>query len=481
MQYMMQSHFPRPLNREHFLQLCHSLVNEHWHTSFDFNPRSIQRSENVRLLTYLKDTDCVIAINCQWHGKDSPSPTINQINDAVAAAQFFHERINLLLVLVPGVAPVHLSEHIAKINDKNRLNGQFTIQVWCWDDIEEKLNTCKQVAGKYLANGLAMNPHWFAGAFEDSHKALRPVRLPHGKLDRNKPVVGGKANAVFDRSVTDAFEQYIHATQHKENSRYLKVTNAVNMGHAVALIHDGSNIEIWLLTPELRDTEFRADTERWVLCVMTNTVKHAFAHVLFKDYPKKDTISLSIRFVHLKPTTNEGGLVFTPHTIIVKRTWRDFYPREPLKVKRYLLAEAMIDDDKVTVTQHVFAFGWALIHTYKFPLASVSYKIVRQALVNRFYPRAVPHSHRVLLEGEQTYWRPIEKYDARNCNKDEQPPSPIERLKCQFCSGSFFGYRDESRCSIFYVEQGIFGKKMGAGMSYSELFKSEIARLPVDF
>ena len=141
----------------------------------------------------------------------------------------------------------------------------------------------------------------------------------------------------------------------------------------------------------------------------------------------------------------------------------------------------MIDDDQVTVTQHVFAFGWALIHTYKFPLASVSYKIVRQALVNRFYPRAVPHSHRVLLEDEQTYWRPIEKYYARNCNKDEQPPSPIERLKCQFCSGSFFGYRDESRCSICYVEQGIFGKKMGAGMSYSELFKSEIARLPVDF
>ena len=146
-----------------------------------------------------------------------------------------------------------------------------------------------------------------------------------------------------------------------------------------------------------------------------------------------------------------------------------------------MLAEATIDGDQVTVTQHVFAFGWALIHIYTFPLASVSYKIVRQALVNRFYPKVVPHSHRVLLEDQQTYWRTIEEHDKHTCNQQEQPPSPVERMTCQSCSGFFFGYRNEARCSICYVKQGIFSRKVGAATSYSELFKDDIARLPVDF
>ncbi len=482
MRRILRGHFSTPLNREHFLQLCQCLVNEHWRVAFNFNPRSIQRSEKVRFHTYLKDTACAIAINCQWHGKAAPSPTLGQIDDAVAAANVFHMRIDLFYVLVPGVVSDQLNEHIAQINEEHVRNGKFIIQIWCWDDIEERLNTCTQTAKKYLSDGIAMHPYWLAGAFEyDDRKVLGPIRLPRGKQDRNKSSQGGKSNAAFDRSIADAFEQYVHATQYKANSRYLRVENAANMGHAVALIHNDSQVELWLLTSEPRDTEFRADTERWVLYLMEYAVKHAFAAVLFKNYPERERIGLHVHFVQPTPSTTNGVLAFTTHPAHIELMWDHIYPSQPLKVKRYLLAEAMIDDDQVMVTQHVFAFGWALIHTYKFPLASVSYKIVRQALVNRFYPKAVPHSHRVLLEGQQTYWRTIEEHDKHTCNQQEQPPSPVARMKCQSCSGLFFGYRNESRCSICYVEQGIFGRTVGAATSYSELFKDEIARLPVDF
>jgi hypothetical protein len=483
MQDILRGQFSSPLNREHFHQLCRSLVEAQWGVPFDFNPRSIERSEKVRLSTYLKDTDCFIAINCQWHGRNAPSPTFGQIDDAVAAAHVFHERIDLFFVLVPGVVSDQLNEHIAQLNLEHRRNGQFSIQVWCWDAIEERLNNYKQAAKKYLSEGLAMNPHWFAGAFEYvDRKVAWTIRLPSGKKDRNKPALGGKSNAAFNRSVADAFEQYVHATQYQAKSRYLRVENAVNMGHAVALIHDNYQVELWLLTPEPRDTEFRAaDTKRWVQCLMEHTVKHAFAHVLLKNYRQRETIGLSIRFVQLKPPTTGGAIAFATYPKRVEKMWGDLYPNEPLEVKRYLLAEARIDGDQVTVTQHVFAFGWTLAHVYQFPLSSVSYSIVRHALVNRFYPKAVPHSHRVLLEGQQTHWRPFEQYDKHACRQIEHPQSPVARLTCRSCSGSFFGYRNESRCSVCYLEHGIFGSAAGVATSYSELFQNEIARLPLDF
>lgn len=309
MRKILRGNFSTPLNREHFLQLCQCLVNEHWHVTFNFNPRSIQRTEKVRLHTYLKDTDCIIAINCQWHGKASPSPTLDQIDDAVNAAHGFHERIDLFHVLVPGVVSDQLIEHIAQINEEHARNGKFIIQIWCWDDIEELLNTCKQTAKKYLSDGIAMDPYWLAGTVEyDDRKILGPIRLPRGKQDRNKSLQSGKSNAAFDRSIADAFEQYVHATQYQPNSRYLRVENAVNMGHAVALIHNDHQVELWLLTSEPRDMEFRPDTERWVLHLMEHSVRHAFAAVLFKNFSKSDAIGLNVRFVQLTPSTTNGAI-----------------------------------------------------------------------------------------------------------------------------------------------------------------------------
>ena len=56
------------------------------------------------------------------------------------------------------------------------------------------------------------------------------------------------------------------------------------MGHAVALIHDNYQIELWLLSPEPLDTEFRADTELWVKHLMEYAVKDTFAHMHIKNY-----------------------------------------------------------------------------------------------------------------------------------------------------------------------------------------------------
>jgi len=292
----LRGHLSRPLNREHFHQLCHSLVDEHWRTSFTFDFRSIDRSEKVRFWTLLKDTDCVIGINCQWHGKDVESPTPEQIDAAVAVAARFRPYIDLYFVLFSGAASEQLNKHVAHLNQQRKANGQFSIQLWDWETIEDLLATCPKTVKKYLTLSVAMKPYGLAGAIDSATQKVSWLKRLTGskKKDRNRPASDSTPQAVFNHSVTDAFEQYVHANQYQAHSRYLRVAKAPSMGHAVALIHDNYQIELWLLSPEPLDTEFRADTELWVKHLMEYAVKDTFAHVLLKNYHHKDSIRLRV-------------------------------------------------------------------------------------------------------------------------------------------------------------------------------------------
>ena len=478
-----RGHLSRPLNREHFHQLCHSLVDEHWRTSFTFDSKSIERSEKVRFWTHLKGTDCVIGINCQWHGKNVTSPTPEQIEAAVAVAAGFHPYIDLYFVLFSGTASEQLSEHVAHLNQQRKANGQFAIQLWCWDAIEELLATCPQTVKKYLTLSVAMKPYGFPGAIDSGNQKVAWLkRLPDGrKKDRNKPASGNKPQAVFNRSITDAFEQFVHANQYRAHSRYLRVAEAPTMGHAVALIHDNRQIELWLLSPEPRDTEFRADTELWVRHLMERAVKNAFAHVLLKNYHDQNLIRLRIHFVRQASPVAGNTAEFTTYPTHVERSWRQLYPGELLKNSRYVVAEAFIEGDQVKVTQSAFLYGCTTTHVYHFPVSSASPRILRNALVDRFYPNAVPHSHEILLDGEQIYWRSLGEFDAHARGQEPQPPTPITRMTCRFCAGAFWGYRGESRCAVCDLNQGIFGSATGASLTHNDLFRQQILRPPWDF
>lgn len=477
-------HLSRPLNREHFYQLCHSLVDEHWRTPFTFDAKSTNRSEKVRFWAQLKDTDCVIGINCQWHGRNIASPTPEQIDAAVAVATGFHPSIDLYFVLFSGTASEQLNAHVAHLNQQRKANGQFAIQLWGWDAIEELLATCPKTVKKYLTLSVAMKPHGLAGAIDfGNQKAAWLMRLPgNKKKDRNKPASGDTPQAEFNHSIADAFERYVHANQHRAHSRYLRVAHAPAMGHTVALIHDDRQIELWLLSPEPRDTEFRADTELWVRHLMERAVKGTFAHVLLKNYHEQDRIRLRIFFV--RQNTQETGnttTTFTTYPAHVERSWHELYPGESLKNSRYLMAEAAVEGDQVKVTQSIFLFGCTMTHVYHFPVSIASPHILRNALVERGYPNGVPHSHEILLDGEQIYWRPLGRFDAHARRLAPQSPTPVTRMNCRSCAGVFWGYRGESRCAVCDLKHGIFGRTAGASLTHNDLFRHQILRPPWDF
>ncbi|MBA4274290.1 MAG: hypothetical protein C0436_01415 [Alphaproteobacteria bacterium] len=479
----LRGHLSRPLNREHFHQLCHSLVDEHWRTSFTFDFKSIERSEKVRFWTQLKDTDCVIGINCQWHGRNVESPTTEQIDAAVAVAAGFHPYIDLYFVLFSGTASEQLNKYVAHLNQLRKANGQFAIQLWGWEAIEELLATCPRTVKKYLTLSVAMKPYGFAGAIDSGKQKIAwLMRLPDGrKKDRNKPASGNKPQAVFNRSVTDAFEQFVHANQYRAHSRYLRVAKAPSMGHAVALIHHNHQIELWLLSPEPRDTEFRADTELWVRYLMEHAVKDTFAHVLLKNYHDQDRIRLRIHIVQQKSPVAGNTAAFTTYSTHVERSWHQLYPGESLKNSRYVVAEAVIEDDQVKVTQSAFLYGCTMTHVYHFPVSSASPRILRNALVDRFYPNAVPHSHEILLDSEQIYWRSLGEFDAHARRQNPQSPTPVTRMNCRFCNGAFWGYRGESRCAVCDLKQGMFGRSAGDSLTHNDLFQRKILRPPWDF
>lgn len=479
----LRGHLSRPLNREHFHQLCHSLVDEHWRTSFTFDSKSIERSEKIRFWTQLKDTDCVIGINCQWHGRNVESPTPEQIDAAVAVAAGFHPYIDLYFVLFSGTASEQLNKHVAHLNQLRKANGQFAIQLWGWEAIEELLATRPRTVKKYLTLCVAMKPYGFAGAIDSGkQKVAWLMRLPDGrKKDRNKPASGSKPQAVFNRSVTDAFEQFVHANQYRAHSRYLRVAKAPSMGHAVALIHHNHQIELWLLSPEPRDTEFRADTELWVRYLMGHAVKDTFAHVLLKNYHDQDRIRLRIHIVQQNSPVAGNTAAFTTYSTHVECSWHQLYPGESLKNSRYVVAEAVIEGDQVKVTQSAYLYGCTMTHVYHFPVSSASPRILRNALVDRFYPNAVPHSHEILLDGEQIYWRSLGEFDAHARRQNPQPPTPVTRMNCHFCNGAFWGYRGESRCAVCDLKQGMFGRSAGDSLTHNDLFQKQILRPPWDF
>lgn len=481
MQYL-RGQFSRPINRAHFHQLCHSLVDEHWHASFTLEQKAIDRSEKVRFWSHLENTDCVVGINCQWHGKSDISPTPLDIQAAVAVADCFRNRIDRFFILTSSNASIELSEYVIHLNSQHAASGKFTIEIWDWGTIEETLATTPLTVKKYLELGMAMRPYGFQGAIEQGiHKEVWLKRLPNGtKKDRDAPASGTKPQAVFSHDVADAFEQFVHTNQHRDNSRYLRVLSAPWMGHAIALIHQSRQIEIWLLSPEPRDTEFRVDTEAWVRHLTEREVKQAFAHVLLKNYHNQDHIRLNIYIVrHVPPVAGKPPL-FTVYPTRIERSWHQLYPNEVLKKTRYVLAEAVIEGAHVKVTHSAFLFGCTLIHNYHFPLSSVSTKILKDALVNRSYPNAVPHSHEILLNGEIIYWRALEQFDAHTRKRVPQQPSQVKRITCRFCSGFYWGHRDESSCADCDLKHSTHSHQ-GKKLTHTDLYFNQITRQAWDF
>ncbi len=484
MREILRGHFSRPLNREHFVQLCQSLVEEHWKESFAFESKAVRHADRVHLWKQLPATDCTIGINCQWHGRSAPLLTTKQVDEAVAAAQAFGEAIDLFFILSASPSSEQLDEHVARLNQERRREGQFTVQLWHWDSIEELLITCKKAATRYLTLGLAIQPDWGTGTLEYQNRHdLLPRRMPsREKKDRSKPSGDRYPPTAFSDSVTRAFQDRIHTAQYLSNSRYIKSINHEPMGHAVALIQDDRQVELWVLTPEPRDVEFRAETHAWILHLLSGHAKQEFARVLLKNYHRKGSIKLHIHFAQLKSSPAAGKPEFDIHPNYLMLTWKDLYPDESLKDSRCPVAEAAIEGDQIKITQSTFICGCTLTHAYIFPLASVSESIVQSVLRERFFPQAIPHSHDIYVDGDKVYSRALSEFDQHIQRRALQPePGAIQRATCQTCHGAFFGYRGEKRCSICRLKQSIFGTSVGTQLSYTDLFKAYIDRPPWDF
>ena len=213
---------------------------------------------------------------------------------------------------------------------------------------------------------------------------------------------------------------------------------------------------------------------------MQRAVKQVFAHILLKNYHHQNLIRLHVHFVQHESPIVGCTDTFTGLTYI-ERLWSDLYPGEALKNSRHLVAEAVIEDDQVKVTQCAFLYGCTLTHVYQFPVASVSPNIVRNALVDRFYPKVVPHSHEILVDDEQIYWRPLGEFDEHVRRQAPQPPSSVIRLTCRNCASTFWGFRPESRCAVCDLKQGMFGRTAGASLTHNDLFQTQILHPPWDF
>jgi hypothetical protein len=215
--------------------------------------------------------------------------------------------------------------------------------------------------------------------------------------------------------------------------------------------------------------------------LLERAVKSQFAHVLLKNYHEQERIRLRIYFVRHDPLRRGDEIAFTTYPIHAERSWSELYPGESLKNSRYVLADALTEGDQVKIMQSIILYGCTLTHVYHFPISSTSTSILKNALLGRAFPSVVPHSHQILLDGEQIYWRELGKFEEHARRQAPQPPTPVIRMTCRFCNGTFWGYRDESRCAVCDLKQELFGRSAGASVTFNDLFEQYIARPSWDF
>jgi hypothetical protein len=475
-----RGHFSRPVNREHFIQLCKALVEEHWKESFKFEEKLVRFKSHIHLWRRPSITNFTIGVNCQWHGESAPVMTIRQIDEAVAAAKIFNPSLKQFFIFSNSASSQEVDIHVAQLNRELRLNGQFTLALWCWDSIDELLITCKQTAKSYLSVGMSTNPYWLGGSFEYQKRShLLPCRMPtNKKKDRNQHHLDGQVQLAFSDSVVLAFREKIFATKFLANTRNIKVVNHEPMGHAIALLHDEVQLELWILTPEPRDAEFRAETYLWVLFLVDKHLKQTFAHLLLKNYHQQNLITLKIHFVlHNKKEISEIG-EFTSFPKPVELVWNKLFPREELKNLRCSVAAAVIENDHVKFTQSAFVCGCVMTHVYSFPVSSVSDSIIKKVLQHRFFPQAIPHSHEIHVDDDKVYYRSLSEFEQHVKGRtDQQETGLIRKGACQICHGVFFGYPSDKWCAKCHIEKSIFGNRF----SYSDLLNDHITRPQWDF
>lgn len=143
--------YPPPKNWQDFESLCHDLWEKIWNDpDTQKNGRSGQEQKGVDVFGQPRQT---VWSGVQCKGKDNYSKktvTVQELIDEVEKAKKFKPGLFSWILATTGARDVAVQQKARELTDEHAERGLFSVTVWCWEDIVERLVNYPSLITKHL-------------------------------------------------------------------------------------------------------------------------------------------------------------------------------------------------------------------------------------------------------------------------------------------------------------------------------------------
>lgn len=147
---------PPPSNWQDFESLCCDLWREIWKDpNTKKNGRSGQPQNGVDIYGRLNRGDLWSGVQCKCKNNDSDKNlTENEVKSEVEKAKNFVPKLSEYIIATTGPKDVKIEELARKITQEHFKKGLFSVDVWSWNDIKERLDDYPTVREKHYPQTL---------------------------------------------------------------------------------------------------------------------------------------------------------------------------------------------------------------------------------------------------------------------------------------------------------------------------------------
>lgn len=178
----MEKKIPQPQNWQDFETLCKKLWSEEWKARLKKNGRNGQGQKGVDIYGLPEGLDRYFGIQCKLKGVKE---IINakEIDKEISKAEEFKPELKHLLIATTASKDSKVEEYVRTLSI-NRINaGNFSVEIFCWEDIESLIREHYHVYQWYMQNLSVERSYAVKISFEDktTEATIKPKFLKYRK------------------------------------------------------------------------------------------------------------------------------------------------------------------------------------------------------------------------------------------------------------------------------------------------------------
>ncbi len=161
-----------PLDWQDFERLCLALFRRHYrHPEAQRLGRQGQKQFGIDIVLLTDKATSVIGIQCKCHSHGI-QPTLDEISYEVAKAETFDPPLTSFSFVTTAQRDQGTQRAVLNLSKQRLQAGQFAVDVWFWDDINEILNQYDDIANSYYGGISAESTRQVSKKIDDIHTAV---------------------------------------------------------------------------------------------------------------------------------------------------------------------------------------------------------------------------------------------------------------------------------------------------------------------